>query len=157
MSKLKTFLTELKSAKGFTLVEAVVSIAVLSVFIVLGGQGIGIINEDMQRTKSYTAKVDLAANLLNMLVEDAKSYQIDYTVKTSAEYLSDYTKFKNAWDFDGTVSTPEECPLCRGSYAFIIEPIQGNNQLNILTVKIYHPKFTGTQKVKTYTRVIGTK
>lgn len=147
----------MRNSKGFSLIETLIATAVLSVVGVLAAQGLGIAFKQMDQAEVQDSKVNLSANILNTLVTNASSFQIDYSNIDEVEFLKDHNEFRRAWDTDGRDSTIEKCPSCRGRYDFIFKPVPNNKAMAELWVGIYHPETVGDQKLRVYRRVVGTR
>lgn len=142
---------------GFSIVETLLASAVLSVVGVMAARGLGVAMKQMDQTEVRDSKINLSANILNTLVTNASSFQVDYSSTSPVEYLGNYDEFKRAWDTDGRDSTVEKCPTCRGRYDFIFKPVPNNKAMAELWVGIYHPETVGDQKLRIYRRVVGTR
>lgn len=131
--------------------------AILSVIGVLASQGLGVAFKQLDQTEVQDSKVNLSANILNTLVTNASSFQVDNSDTDPYEYLEDWGEYQRAWDTDGRDASVSGCPTCRGRYDFIFKTIPNNKGIAELYVGIYHPETPGKNKLKIYRRVVGTR
>lgn len=144
----------MRNAKGFSLVEAMVAIGLVS--LVGFSLAVGIHQFRTLVAKSQVSQV--VDRQINDIVENIRPninlYQIDYSI-SETERLDALAieKLPMAWDV-GVMATAKSCPSCPGRYGYIIQPFSGLPGLYMLTVRMTHRSW---EAFRDYTFVVTAK
>lgn len=128
------------SVHGFSLVEIMVSLAIIA-GTTLGLNGaIGNMAKDMSVVKVSSTSKNIVEDLINAYTTRASSLQIDYGADTPAQILRN---LPIAWDDNGNRTPVIACqPKCpKGRLGVVVKPITGAKGLYEMTIKIKHEEW----------------
>lgn len=146
----------IKCNRGFTLIESLIGIALLTVLILMSITSI-------QQVKSLSQNVNLSEasdKQILQIIENVRSNMssfkstYEYYSEASANSLLTSDKLAMAWD-SNTNTTVALCPTCKGRYGYVLQPYEQLRGLSILTLKISHQSW-GSES-KTYKFLVTVK
>ncbi len=136
----------LLSAKGVTLMEAIVASAVLVTMALALSSLFLQEQKGLKQLSGTSSKESIIQNFIFDMIESIAHQQINY--RDSQEVNEEGKKFtdirldpKNlqfVWD-EGRIARPQDCPACKGRLGFIIQPLTGFRGLYLVTLRVTHP------------------
>jgi len=150
----------MNNQKGFTLLEVMVSMALIGAlsYFLVGSSGK--IMQDTQVIRHDLALDKVVQRISDNVRENIDLYQITYNQN---EFLNKTTKdeldaiLPLAWD-SNVYTTKEGCPSCPGRAGFIITPIDGYRGLYRVIIRITHTELiTGGDGYKDFVFLVKSK
>jgi len=115
-----------KNSSGFTLIEAVLAVTLLTFVTLAMFEGMSVINRFKRREKVLSERDALIAGLISSIQWNLQDYvyQIDFSTSLSGPHS---TPLK----WDRGIPPTESCTTCRGSLGLLIQPVE--NQAGIVS------------------------
>lgn len=147
---------KLSAKKGFTIIEGIVALALISTVVVVFFEGI-----KQFRLVAFRANV-LSSNekQINDIAENIRAnfqnYQVnfDYT-STKLNQLLTINNLPMAWDL-GVNLPVSQCTTCRGKYGFVIQPLDSFRGLYTVTLRFTYQDW-GAGVYKDYVFLVSAK
>lgn len=128
----------IKKANGFTLVEAIITIALVAGAVLILVGGVADLNKSVSKIKVSRQSKDIVSELINTFSASAPLMQVDYS--PSATFPN---TLPIAWDTNGKKMLVNDCSNpceLRGRMGVLITPTQ-NKRLFLMKVRITHPNW----------------
>lgn len=134
--------------KGFTVIECLVALAIISVIGILFASAM----DGFRRINRESLSMSSADREINEILENVRSsvesHQVMFDSSSeSRERILDPKNLPMAWDV-GLHGTAEQCPGCGGRHGYVIQPFVGGGMsgLYLITLRMTYRKWSETYK-----------
>lgn len=147
-------LTSKISKNGFSIIEAMAGIAVLSIIVLVAIKGIESLNKDINHVNTLNTKdnrvYEIIENIRATFDKTLVSFPINANsgTTTTAQYINqvlNVNELPMAWSLN-TELPADQCPECPGRFGYVVTQVPGYGNLFLVSVIFTHKDWSSAPR-----------